>query len=132
MLRNLFLFSCFSLIFIFTMNAQVPQSMTGNWEGLVNEGERSSPYHVKLDVEVVKKGEVAGKIWYRAYNCGGTLTYLGINENGIHFFKENLTTKGDCIQGGIIAAHMVDGKFGFIWSHEDYSHQAKGLLYRPL
>jgi len=102
--------------------------MTGTWEGMVVEEGRSDYYHVSITINSVNKGEIAGTVWYKDYNCGGNLIYLGLTNNGINYFREKLTTKGSCIDNGYIYALMKDGGFSYLWAHEQYDHQAKGFL----
>lgn len=128
MFRTIIILTSIFYLSNLSINAQVPSNMTGSWQGYVVEDGRSNPYHVSLNLILVKEGEKAGDVWYRDYNCGGTLKYLGIYKEEIHIFKEELTTKGTCIDNGYIYAMMVDGKFSYIWGHKNYDHQAKGYL----
>ncbi len=121
-----------SLYFISSISVytQIPSEIEGSWQGTVIEKGRSNPYHVSMNIYYLKKGEIAGTIWYKDYNCGGDLKFLGINKHGIYVFREILTSKTNCIDNGYVTGKLVNGQFSFIWKHEHFKHQAKGLLNR--
>lgn len=125
----LFLFIAASAQLLYSQN-QVPQNITGDWEGDVVEPGRSGDYHVSLSITAAGPGERAGSIWYPDYDCGGYLVYTGTNDGEIFIFREVLTTQGNCIDGGLVSVKFYNGTLLFLWSHKQYEHQAEGILVR--
>lgn len=127
MFRNILILA--SILFLSNVSAQIPSVYIGSWEGKTIEEGRADPYNVSLTINSVKEGEIAGTIWYKDYNCGGNLKFLGI-EKGLFLFEEILTTKEDCIDNGHVVLLFSDEELFYIWGHNDYDHKSEGILKR--
>jgi hypothetical protein len=118
------------LFHVLTINSQASNELEGSWQGIVIEEGRSNPYHVSLVINTLSLGEISGTIWYKDYNCGGDLKFLGLDNEGTFIFKELLTSNGNCINKGYVTGTLIDGLFAFVWKHDLFIHQAKGVLNR--
>ncbi|MCB9592658.1 MAG: hypothetical protein H6719_07990 [Sandaracinaceae bacterium] len=103
-------------------------SILGTWVGLVRQA-GYPPYPITMTIDRVSGDGVCGRVDYRTLHCGGELRCLGPRGSNTSF-RETLTRRGECVDGGRIDVHVTGDRLAWQWYFPNGRPDARTTLSR--